>query len=1050
MFLSNAAVRRPVAMSCLIIGLGLLGLNAFRTIGLELLPKVDVPYITVVTIYPGASPEEIETDIAKRIEDQMVSIDGLKHISSACMENVCQNLLEFHLDVDVDIAATDVREKLDLIRGDFPEDVEDPKVVKFDINAKPIIQLALTGDVPVEVLYDYADNTLRDRITVLAGVADAQLIGGGEREVHVSLDREKLAARGLSSMDVVKAIGEGVRTIPSGRVREGGTEYSVKFDADFDTVGDVGELEVASEGGQRCYIRDVAQVVMTTEELRQTAYVDGRPCIAIKVIKKADANAVAAVNRVRAAMEQLNEELPGGMELIWVTDDGRFTEATVTSAWVNVGQGILLTALILFLFLYNFRSTLVIAVTMPLTIIIGLFFIQFLGYTLNTSTLIAIGMSVGILVTNSIVVLEAIVKRLEQTGNAAEAARLGAGQAAVAVLASAGTNIVVLFPIAMMGGMVGLWIKPFALTMAIMTAVSLFISFTLTPLLCSILLKPKRPDSRSPLALMERGWNWIFARVVRGYGALLRFNERHRPVAVLVLLGVGLLFVQSASLVSRLGFSMGPEPDRGEVFVKLEFPTRYDLNQTLARIKVVEERFRDMPVLQHVLTSIGKVEGVMGKSSEGVYLAQVLLKFPDRDQRATTVYELMDEARARMAGFPDCTVTVGMPTFIGGQSSDIELEIAGEALGVLDTLALKAQQLCEKLGGFLDTDTTVRAGKPELRVYPRRAVLADLGLPATGLGLALRANLEGITAGTFKQGARNYDIVVKLAEEPGKDQVGGFLFPGAPGHPLLMTGLGRVEETRAPVQITRKNKRRISKVFSNLEPDKPLGTAVDELTEAMNQPGVLPPGYSFRFGAIYEIMTEGQAGLAEAGIIAIILVVLTLAAILESFKQPVVILVTLPLALIGVFWGLALAGHTLSVFVLMGVVMLIGIVVNNAILIMDQFNVHVREGVPRHEAMVSAACERFRPIVMITLAAVLGMLPLALGRGIGAELRNDVGVASVGGIFVSGVLTLVVMPILYDLFTRSKAKSAQPGGSADPAPETGRPDSQNNVPAAGE
>jgi len=595
--------------------------------------------------------------------------------------------------------------------------------------------------------------------------------------------------------------------------------------------------------------------------------------------------------------------------------------------------------------------------------------------------------------------------------------------------------------------MVGLWIKPFALTMAIMTAVSLFISFTLTPLLCSILLKPKRPDARSPLALMERGWNWMFDRVVRGYGAVLRFNERHRPVAVLVLVGVALLFIHSLSLVSDLGFSMGSDPDRGEVFVKLEFPTRYDLNQTLARIKVVEERLRDMADLQHMLTSIGKVEGVMGKSSEGVYLAQVLLRFPERDQRAITIYELMDEVRVRMAGFPDCTVTVGMPSFIGGQSSDLELEIAGEALGVLDTLALKGQQLCEKLGGFLDTDTTVRAGKPELRVYPRRAVLADLGLPATGLGLALRANLEGITAGTYKQGARNYDIVVKMTEEPGKDQVGEFLLPGAPGHPLLLTGLGSVQEARAPVQITRKDKRRISKVFSNLEPDKALGTAADELSAAMKQPGVLPPGYSFRFGAMYEIMTEGQEGLAEAGIIAIILVVLALAAILESFKQPVIILVTLPLALIGVFWALALAGHALSLFVLMGVVMLIGIVVNNAILIMDQFNVHVREGVPRHEAMVSAACERFRPIVMITLAAVLGMLPLAFGRGIGAELRNDVGIASVGGIFVSGVLTLIVMPILYDLFTRSKAKPATVPAAPGNAPQASSHDSKNNASA---
>lgn len=395
MILSDISIRRPIAMSCLIIGLTLLGMNAYRKMGLELMPKADIPYVTVVTIYPGASPEELETDVAKRIEDAVVSIDGLKHVSSSCMENVCQTLLEFQLDVDVDIAATDVREKLDLIRADLPVDVEDPIIQKFDFNAKPIITLALTGDVPLDELYDFSDNTLRDRITVISGVADVQLIGGAKRRVHVELDRNRLAARSLTSLHVVQAVQQAVRTIPSGRVRDGGTEYAVKFDADYDQVIDLGDLEIANENGQRCHIRDVGQVAMATEELRQAAMLDGRPCVAIKVVKKADANAVAVTNAVRKAMATLNAELPGGMELVWIEDDGMFIEANNQSAWINVGQGILLTAAILFLFLYNLRALLVVGITMPLTIIIGLFFMQAVGYTLNTSTLIAIGMSVG-------------------------------------------------------------------------------------------------------------------------------------------------------------------------------------------------------------------------------------------------------------------------------------------------------------------------------------------------------------------------------------------------------------------------------------------------------------------------------------------------------------------------------------------------------------------------------------------------------------------------------------------------------------------------------
>jgi len=999
MFLSDASIRRPIAMSCLIIGLTLLGLNSYRKMGLELMPTMDVPFITVTTIYPGASPEQIETDVAKRIEDQVVTIDGLKHVSSSCMENVCLTFLEFELDVDVDIAATDVREKLDLIGADFPEDVEDPKILKFDINATAIIHLALTGDVSLDELYDFADNALRDRITVIPGVANVELIGGAEREVHVMLDPETLVAKGLSSMDVVSAVQNGIRTIPSGHLKDTGREYSVKFDAEYDAVDDIANLEVANEQGRRTYIRDIGRVAMTTEELRQKASIDGRPCIYIKIVKKAEANAVRVVNRVRAAMDKLNEELPGGMDLVWVTDDGRFIEATVQSAWINIGEGIFLTAAILFFFLYNFRSTLVVVITMPLTVVIGLFFMQLIGFTLNTSTLISIGMSVGILVTNSIVVLEAIVKRLSQTGNPREAARLGAKEVTVAILASAGTNIVVLFPIAMMGSMIGMFMKPLALSMLIMTAVSLFVSFTLTPILCSIMLKPVDSERKGLLSRMEAGFNRLFGGTIDLYRRLLAFNERNQFAALGVLAVVILMFVHALSLASKVGFGMFDEPDKAQLFVKLEYPTTYNLDRTVERVQQVEERLKDTPELAHVLSSVGKVEGVVGQSTQGVYLAQVLLIFSDRDQRKLTIDDLQEEVRTRIADYPECIVTVAQPAIIGGQSQDIELEIAGRELPMLDQLALRVQGMADEIQGYEEV---------------------------VGLGMTLRANLEGLDAGTFKKGDRNYDIVVELADRQGKEQIERFMFPAVPGKPMLLANLAEIEERIVPIQITREDKRRVSKIFANLASTLPMGTAVDLLSDQIDSRGQFPPGYEYKFAGTYEMFEEMNAAFGEAALTAVVLVILTLAAILESFKQPWLILVTLPLALIGVLWALALTGQSISAFVLMGIVMMIGIVVNNAILIMDQLNVHVAEGTPRHKAMIAAACERFRPIVMITLAAVLGMMPLALGRGIGSEMRNSVGIASVGGILISGILTLIVMPILYDLFTRrSKHKPAE-------------------------
>ncbi|PKL50051.1 MAG: acriflavin resistance protein [Planctomycetes bacterium HGW-Planctomycetes-1] len=1024
MFLSEASIKRPIAMSCLIIALSLLGFNAYRKMGLELMPKIDVPFITVTTVYPGASPEQIETDVAKRIEDQVVTIEGLKHVSSSCMENVCQTMLEFELDIDVDIAATDVREKLDLIKADFPEGVEDPKILKFDINAEPIIYLALTGQSPLDELYDYADNELRDKLTVISGVADAELIGGNIRQVHIVLDRDKLAAKGLSSLEVIMAVREGIKLIPSGRIQDRGIEYDVKVDADYYNISDIESLQIAGEDGQRCYVRDVGRAEMGTKEVRQKAFIDGKEAIYIKIIKKAEANAVKVVDEVKAAIEKHNQELPGGMELVWVSDGGTFIKATVRSAWSDIGQGVALTALILFFFLYNFRSTLIIAVTMPLTIIIGLFFMQFLGYTLNISTLLAIGMSVGILVTNSIVVMEAIVDRLNRTGDAKEAARLGAGKAAVAVMASAGTNVVVLFPIAMMGGKIGLFMRPLALTLLIMNVVSMFISFTLTPILCSVILRP-RPEKKTILMRVEDGFNRFLNVIIESYRRLLTFNERYRLVAAVFVLAVISMLVYSLKLAKKVGFGFVPNSDQGQVYVKLEYPTRYALDLTVKRVNEAEERLKDLPELKHMLTAIGRVEGKIGQASEGVYLAQMLLKFSERTEREITLNKLMEITRQKFAGYPECIITVIQGAIVGGQSQDIELEISGPNLDELDRLALFAKSLADSDKSYLDTDTTVRTGKPELRILPNRAVLADLGFAATSLGTALRANIEGIECGTFKKGDRNYDIVVKFEKKEGKQQVEQFMFPGEAGKPLVLTSLGDVEERISPIQITRKNKQRISKLLANLVFGKSLGVAVDEFSRKLDDSGRLLPGYGYYFGGNAEMMDEAVGSFREAGIIAILLCYLVIAAILESFKQPWLILVTIPLGLIGVIVALALTGQTMSMFVLMGMVMMVGIVVNIAILIMDQFNVHVKEGVPIHKAMISAACERFRPIIMVTLAAILGMLPLAVGRGIGSEMRNDVGIASVGGLLVSGILTLIIMPILYDLFTRKNHQKKQ-------------------------
>lgn len=1004
-------------MTCLIIALTFLGMNSFRKMGLELMPKMDIPYITILTVYPGASPVDIEVDVAKKIEDEVSSIDGIKHVSSLCMENVAQTIIEFNIGIDVNVAANDVREKIDKIISDFPSDVEKPVIMKFDINALPIVTLALTGDISIDELYDYADNTLRDRLSVLAGVANVELIGGSEREVHVILDRKSLSEAGLTTLNVVQALQGGVAAIPSGRVREYSGEYSVRYDAEYESVKEIGALQVAGKGGARRYIHDLGNVMMSADERRQESFIDGRPCIGIRVVKKADANAVEVVRNVRAALDSVRANLPGGMELVWVSDEGSFIQASVDSTKNSIIAGIILTAAILFFFLFNVRTTFIVGITMPLTIVISFFFMQMLGFTLNISTLLAMGLSVGVLVTNSIVVLEGIMGHFQKTKDAWKSAIEGADEVAIAVIASAGTNIVVLFPIGMMGSIVGQFFRPFAWTMLTVNVVSLFISFTLTPVLCALLLK-ESSSKKSLLNKMERLVNGALEKFIGRYMVILKWISDRRWACTLILSLSAGVFVYSFSLGPKIGFSFMPVPDNGGVFVKLEYPTSQNLEATVHRVKEVENQIKDLPGLAHMFTSVGKADAILGQSSEGVYLAQILLKFVEKTKRELGVQDLMREIRKRLATYPDCIVTVSIATLVGGQEVPVEMEISGENLNELGRIVAQIKDMAQDMTGIVGTDTTVRAGKPELRVMPRRAILADMGATPRSIGMMMRANLEGLKAAVYKSGARTYDIRVKLAEEQGKSQISEFNIPGGGDKSLIMSGISDIQERLMPVQITRTDKQRVVKMLATLSPDMPLGTIVRQLKERVESEAIMPPGYAYTFRGQYERMNETVAAFMEAGILAIMLTYLTLCAVLESFKRPFLIMMTVPLALIGVLGALYLARYSINSFVLLGFVMLVGIVVNNAVLILTHAQANREKGLEPHPAMLGALQGEFRAVIMVTMAAILGMLPLAIATGLASEMTVGIGVASVGGIAISSVLTLFVIPIIYMLFTR--------------------------------
>lgn len=1016
--LVSFSVKRWVAIVCLMIAITGLGLNAYRKLPLEELPKTDMPYVTVVTIYPGASPEEIETDVAKRIEDATGSLDGLKSLTSSCLDNVCQTLLEFEVGTNVDVAANDVREKIDIIINDFPEGVEKPRVLKYDINAQPIVNLAVTGSRPIDELYDYADNEFKDSISAIQGVAEVKLTGGAQREVHVLLDRNKLAARGLSSLDVVGVIKKEVKMIPSGRIKHEGAEYTIKFDADYKNLKEFETLEIANRNGQRCTIRDVGEVIMSTEERRQSATINKKPCIAVQVIKKSDANAVKLVNLVRAKIEEIKKTLPGGIELVWVSDSGAFVQSSVDNAVSNIWQGILLTAILMFFFLYNVKSTLTIAVTMPLTVISGLLFMSMMGYSINMATLLSIGLSIGILVTNSIVVLENIVAKLNQGQSGTDAATNGTTEIVVAVIASAGTNVVVLFPIALMKGQIGQFFIPFALTMVGITIISLFISFTLTPGVAGQLITNDENKS-GLLKKLESGWNKGFAKFTNFSVSIVRKVISSKPLSLASVAIAILLMVHAISLVPSMGFSFLPISDRGEMVIKLEYPSTFSLAQTIERTSQIENLLDGIGELEHRLTNIGKIDGSVGQTSEGVYLAQITCKFVDKFKRNKSIFQLNDEINKILSGIPDVILSTSLPDQ-AGSGAQIRMAIKGSDFGVLNQLGEKLVAKAKEVDWLMDVDSSVRPGKNELVVTPKRAILSDLKVPATTLGMALRTNIEGTKSGTYKENARTYDIRVKLIEKEGLKQVEQLELPGPPGHPIILRNFTNIESKISPVLITRRNKNRVVIFYANPAQNTPLGTAANKILDLLISDEPLPPGYSAEFLGKVLMMKEGVADFVEVGIIAIVLTYLLLAAILDSFLRPFIILVTIPVGLIGCIWALWMTGESISMMILLGAVMLIGIVVNNAILIMDRVNLNRSNGMEASEAMLDAIEHEMRAVTMITLAAVFGMIPMAIDSGLGSELRRGIGQAAIGGILISAVMTMFILPVLYCLFSKNK------------------------------
>ena len=1023
MFLAKISVERPVLTTVTLLLLIIFGALAFKKLNLNHMPEVEVPYVTVTTVYPGAGPKEIETLITKKIEDAVSTISEIEKIESYNLDGAAITILEFKLTKDVNVANQEVKDKVDQIINQLPSDAKKPIVQKIDISAFPIMDLILSGNnVDPRELRHLAATKLKDRFSQIAGVADVKITGGEEREIRIALDNKTVYENFISLPQMLGILGAQNIDLPSGTFKISDLEYSVREKGKFRSIEEIRDLQVPTPFGNK-RLGQIASVKDTSKEVRQrTIFFDAETGISdssavrLSIIKATDGNEVRVSDAVRKILPEIQASLPEGLSLKIVSDKSDYTRASVNDTTTNILLGIILTSIILYLFLFNIRSTLIVALSMPASIIATFLLFDWFDMSLNIMSLMGISVSVGVLVSNSVVVIENIFRH-KYLGNAPkEAALKGTTEVAVAVLAATLTNVIVFLPIANMQSMVGRFLKELALAATFSTLFSLFFSFTLTPMLASLMIRKDAAIGRLTKKMDEfyRSWDEFYRRV-------LRLSLKNKFISIAIILFAFILFVLSVVIYApKIGFDMIPNADNGEIQITVELPPEYNIRETGRVLKTMEDKIKNYPGVVNIITELGKTNDM----NTGTNLARMdvnLVPVSERDKKldyyiSSFVKDFSDIPNARL-------VTVDYKSFTAKNGAPIQFFLMGQDMETLEKLKDTVLAKIHDVPGLINLDQSSRAGKPEVTVIPNRNMLAETGITVQEIALTLRAALEGITASKYFEKGDEYDIVLTMNDESVNtpEKIGNISIPSRRGVMYRISQLATLKFTKGYSKLLHRDKYLAIQFTGAPAPGVPLGNVTDEIGKRLKTIQ-LPAGYKIKWGGMVTMMHDMVSDMRFAFILAMILTYLLLAAILESFVQPIFILLTVPLAIIGVLASLYYTNISFAITSLMAIIMLIGIVVNNAILMLDYTNQLVRsKGMKVKDALIEACPTKLKPIIMSTLAIILGMLPLAIGIGsAGVEMRQPLGVVSVGGLLVSTILTLFVIPAFYYLFEGRK------------------------------
>ena len=1028
MKISQTSITRPVLALVLSLMIILLGLIAYSRLPVREYPDIDPPIVSITTFYRGASPNVVETEITDILEEQLSTIEGVKTLTSSSQEQGSVITIEFELGRDVNEAANDVRDRVSRVRSQLPREADDPVIEKVDVNAQAVVWLALSSSQHSNLeLTDIADRLLKDRLQRIAGVGSVIL--GGERRyaMRVWLDSRALAAHGLTTADVEAAIRRENADIPAGRVEGDEREFSVRTHGDLDTPEEFGAIIVKQTGDDLVKLSDVADVTLGAADERTAVRYNGQPAIGLGIVKQSKASTLDVADAVIKDLPELQKLLPEGMKLDVAYNSATYIQESINEVGQTLGLAIILVILVILFFLKSIRATIIPAFAIP-TSIIGAFAVAyFLGFTINILTLLALVLAIGLVVDDAIVMLENVYRHMEMGKTRMRAALDGSKEIGFAILATTISLVAVFVPLAFLQGNVGRLFNEFGITVAVAVLISGFVALTLTPMLCSRLLKPLHGQSNS---WASRSFDAFFAWLDRFYRGTLHWVLGHRVISVA---GIVALVAISAIILRALPRELVPIEDRGVAFGIVIAPEGATLDYTDRYMRQVENILLNVPERAGVFTATGVGFGGPGRVTNGF----VFFGLKPRSERHRSQQQIVQELFPRMLAIPGVLAFLINPPSLGQDfAAPVQYVLQGDTYEQLQTAVGILMSKAQKLGYLVNLDTDLRLNKPQLDITIDRERAAGLGVSVTDIGTALETYLGGRVVGNFKRGAKQYDVITELKpQDRATPNTIDELYVRGKGGLVQLATVVHLKETVAPKELNHFNRIRSATVSANLLPGVSIGQALADLDKIAATD--LPPGIKTDLSGESREFRDSSSALYFLFLFAVVFIFLVLAAQFESFIHPLTILLSVPLAVVGALVSLFVFRQSINIYSQIGLIMLIGLVTKNSILIVEYTNQLRHQGKELLDAVVSAAAIRLRPILMTSFATIFGVLPIAIGIGAGAESRRPLGIAVVGGMLFSTFLTLVLVPVVYVLLARFTKEKTVTETEVEPEPQIG-------------